>query len=141
MIRINLSNIVGIIPNISNLRGFLTDRCQMYCPPKRDMSKFFVKQVLCGKKALLNKRDVLWVEEVSRYKEISVKRIWKQVQDKPNILKYLPHCKKSLPSKTYLVNVVNTIEPYSMYNLIQKIKRDRQDVKIKSEMYDIRAGI
>ena len=74
----------------------------------------------------------MWVDEVPRYKEIKAKTIWEQAKTKPNILKYFPDFKENkLPQKQYLFNVINTVEPNSMYNYIKKIKKEREAVLIE----------
>jgi hypothetical protein len=40
------------------------------------MTTEFAKKVLCGQKYLLKLADVLWVEEVPRYKEMCTKTVW-----------------------------------------------------------------
>ena len=57
------------------------------------MSTEFARKILCGEKNLLSLKDVLWVEEAPRYKEINVKIIWEQAKTKANILKYFPDFK------------------------------------------------
>ena len=72
------------------------------------------------------------MEEVPRYKEINTKTIWEQAKTKPNILTYFPDFNQNrLPQKQYLFNVINTVEPNSMYNYIKKIKKDREAVQIE----------
>jgi hypothetical protein len=40
------------------------------------MATDFARKVLNGEKKLLKLSDVIWVEEVPRFKEISCKKIW-----------------------------------------------------------------
>lgn len=55
-----------------------------------------------------------------------------QAKTKSNILKYFPDFKDNkLPQKRYLFNVINTVEPNTMYNYIKKIKKDREAVMIE----------
>ena len=83
--------------------------------------------MLCGKKSLLNLKDVLWLEEIPRYKEICVKTIWDKAKTDSNILRHFPDFKaKKYPQKAYLFNVINTIQPNTMMNYIKKIKKDRE---------------
>ena len=108
------------------------NQSKKYCPSVRDMSTDFARKVLCGQKFLLKRNEVLWVDEVPRYKEINTKTIWQQAKTKPNILKYFPDFKENkLPQKQYLFNVINTVEPNSMYNYIKKIKKKREAVMIE----------
>ena len=81
-----------------------------YCPSARDMTTEFARKVLCGKKCLLKLANVLWVEEVPRYKEMNTKTVWLKAQSNPNIVKYIPDLTKSrIPQKAYLFNVINTL--------------------------------
>ena len=45
----------------------------------RDMTTKFAKNVLCGKKKLLEFSQVLWVKDAPRFKEICSKAIWNEV--------------------------------------------------------------
>ena len=95
------------------------------------MTTLFARKVLNGQKSLLNVCDVLWVDEVPRYKEINTKTIWEQAKAKENIIKFFPDFNQNrFPQKQYLFNVVNTVEANSMYNYIKKIKKDREGVQI-----------
>jgi hypothetical protein len=40
------------------------------------MTSTFGRDILCGKKRLLSKSDVKWVEHLPNWKEFSTKRIW-----------------------------------------------------------------
>ena len=86
----------------------------MYCPPLRDMNKKFTADILCGKKFLLKQSQVKRIANAPNFKEFSVQNIWFSVNahpDKDKILRYFPSFKgKTLPSKQYLMNVVNTID-------------------------------
>ena len=55
---------------------YFQNDCGMYCPPKRDMTKKFATDVLCGKKFLLEQSVVKRVIDPPRYKEFNVKSIW-----------------------------------------------------------------
>jgi len=53
------------IPNIDIMIEFFTSKGKYYCPPQRDLSTQFVKDILSGKKALLKMADVKFVKNVN----------------------------------------------------------------------------
>ncbi len=53
---------MATIPNHTALRDFFTNRCRKYCPPSRDMTLEFCKDVLAGKKHLLSIELVKWID-------------------------------------------------------------------------------
>ena len=90
-----------------------------YCPTVRDMTTSFAKDVLSGKKKLLKLKEVLWVTNVPRYKEICSKAIWNEAKSANGITIYMPDFPESrLPQKAYLLNVMNTIRPNSVIKYI-----------------------
>ena len=96
------------------------------------MTTEFARKVMCGEKSLLKLKDVLWVDEVPRYKEINCKTIWEKAKTNDQIIKYFPDFNQNrLPQKQYLFNVINTVQPHTMYNYIKKIKKDREEVEIE----------
>jgi hypothetical protein len=54
------------------------------------------------------------------YDELSVRYLWRQVEDDQNILKYFPDMKdgSKLPNREYFFAVLNTIEPTYLKTLI-----------------------
>ena len=95
------------------------------------MTTEFAKKVLSGKKKLLNLSEVLWVNNVPRYKEINVKTIWDKAKTDNSIKAYFPDFnEKRYPRKAYLFNVINTVQPNTMMNYIKKIKKDREQIEI-----------
>jgi len=59
------------------------------------MTTSFAKEVLSGKKKLLKLNEVLWVNNVPRYKEISSKALWEEAKGDKRITVYMPDFPKS----------------------------------------------
>ena len=96
------------------------------------MTTDFARKVLSGQKKLLSFNNVLFIEEVPKYKELSSKTIWNQAKIKQNIVVYFPDYPQTrVPQKKYLFNVINTLEPNTMMNYIRKLKKDREDIVIE----------
>ena len=51
---------------------YFQNKCGMYCPPMRDMTKKFATEVLCGRKFLLRASEVKYVANAPNFKEFSV---------------------------------------------------------------------
>ena len=56
------SQFLSKIPNRQTLRDFLTNKCNLYCPPLRDMNKKFMADILAEKKFLLPQSQLIRVE-------------------------------------------------------------------------------
>jgi len=63
------------IPNRKALRDFFYNHCKKYCPSYRDLTAGFAKEVLAGRKFLLNLEQVRFVDEIPQFKELSTKNI------------------------------------------------------------------
>ena len=75
-------------------------------------NKDFLKQVLCGQKQLLQKKEVVHVE-VPFYDELSVKNIYPMYAKDAEMMAYFPdrYPKSKCAPRTYFFNVLNTIHP------------------------------
>jgi len=112
------------VPNKKVLYEFFKNRCQKYVPCQRDFSIWFAKEILAGRKKLLDLRKVVWIDSVPNWKELSTTKIWKEVLTKyPGVNEYFPRFSKSrLPEKSYLLNVMNTVVPNSIIKVVQELK-------------------
>ena len=81
-------------------------------PDENVVNKDFLKQVLAGKKQLLKKAQVQFIQ-VPHYDELSVKRFYPGLKKDPKFLAYLPdkYPKDKGPPRTYFMNVLNTLYP------------------------------
>ena len=125
------------IPNRQALRDFFYNHCKKYCPSYRDLTASFAKEVLAGKKFLLNLDQVKYVDEIPQFKELSTKNVWNSVKNDPILLKYFPDFNGEraprmfspdfmiFEEKPYLLNVLNTLRPNSVINAVKKLK-DKQ---------------
>jgi hypothetical protein len=62
------------------------NKAKKYCPPQRDLTSIFAKDILAGRKFLLDLDKVNWIEEVPTFKELSTQSVWNQLKNdsKPN---------------------------------------------------------
>jgi len=102
---------------------------QKYVPPQRYLTSAFGKDILCGKKKLLNKAEIIWVDNLPNWSEFSTKRIWLSCKNRSEWSKiklYFPDFTgDTLPNKQYLVNVLNTIIPNCIMDTIQAIRKQK----------------
>jgi hypothetical protein len=63
------------------LRDFFVNKAKKYCPPQRDLTSTFAKDILAGRKFLLDLDKVNWIEEVPTFKELSTKSVWNQLKN------------------------------------------------------------
>ena len=71
-----------------------------------------MKDVLCGKKALMKKADVVKVT-VPHYDELSVKALWPGISKDPEFIKNFPE-KYPVgrgPPRQYFFDILNTLHP------------------------------
>ena len=92
---------------------------QYYLPPDSALNKDFLKQVLAGEKELLRKDDVAYIE-VPHYDELSVKQLWPQFAGDAEVTKYFPDKfpPGKGPGRDYFFNVVNTVQPDYLKQLL-----------------------
>jgi hypothetical protein len=76
MLRMAPSKFAEKCPNREALMDFFNNKMQKYTPPMRYMTSAFGRDILSGKKRLLTKASVKWVEHLPNWKEFSTKRIW-----------------------------------------------------------------
>ena len=90
------------------------------------MTVTFGKEVLSGKKKLMKKSEVRWVQHLPNWKEFSSKRIWSSCKNRrewSEISKYFPEAMgEALPNKEYMVNILNTVIPNCIIDTIKQIR-------------------
>ncbi len=79
----------------------------------------FARDILAGRKHLLESSKVRWINDAPCYNEISVKYVWSCAKKNELIMKFFPNFNgKRIPTKSYLFNVCNTVQPNSIVKLI-----------------------
>ena len=94
------------------------------------LNKDFLKQVLTEEKELLAITDVRFVN-VPMYDEIAVKRLWPEMRNSPDFMKYFPDKlpKGRIPDRDYFFNVMNTINPEYTSRLIKHANEQRNSIE------------
>ena len=68
------------------------------------------------------------------YRELSSKGIWNELKQDPAIAQYFPAYSKSrTPQKKYLLNVVNTMRPNSIKQIVETLRKKREAAKVENE--------
>ena len=95
-------------------------------PPEKYINKDFLKQVLAEEKHLLSNNEVKPVN-VPLYDELSVKKFYPMVLDDKEVMKYLPDPTPDirLPDRKYFFNILNTVKPEYMKNVIEFANNQR----------------
>ena len=79
----------------------------------------FARKILSGEKKLLDLDKVNWIQDIPHIKGLSTERMWNELKKDPSVCCYFPTYSKSrLPSKGYLMNVMNDIN-YLNYPLFR----------------------
>ncbi len=116
-------------PNRAALLDFFANHMQRYTPPARYMTATFGRDILSGRKKLLKKAEVRWVQDLPNWKEFSATRIWQSCRNRAEwaeIQQYFPSGEiESLPNKQYLVNILNTAIPNCIIETIKAIRQQR----------------
>ena len=79
------------------------------------INKDFLKEILAEEKELIPIADVRFIN-VPMFDELSVKRLWPEMQLSPDFMKFFPDKlpKGRLPDRDYFFNVMNTVNhPYT----------------------------
>ena len=82
---------------------------QLYLPSDSMINKDFLKQVLVEEKVLIPINEVKFIN-VPMYDELSVKRLWPEMQNSLDFMRHFPDRlpKGRLPDRDYFFNVMNT---------------------------------
>jgi hypothetical protein len=95
-------------------------------PPEININKDFLKQILAGEKELLKKDEVIFIE-VPHYDELSVKALWPQFSDDPEIAKYFPDVfpQGKGPPREYFFNVLNSVQSDYLHQMMKHANEQR----------------
>ena len=110
---------------------------QFYLPKYLDLNRDFYKAVFAGKKKLLHVSEVKHIN-VPRLQELSVKNLGENLKQDPTLSNYLPEkweVKKKL-DREWVLNVVNSIHPGYLEQVIQHAQRQRQTAQTEEEEKD-----
>ena len=93
---------------------------QYYMPPKKKVTKDFLKEVFAGKKHLIPMAQVRPIE-VPKYDELSVVSLISEVVKEKEFAKFFPEqrTKADLPDREYFFNVINTTDPSYITALVK----------------------
>ena len=85
---------------------------QLYVPPEYMINKDFLKEVFAEEKALLELKEVKWIN-VPLFDELSVINIWPMTKEDKKMMKYFPNKlpKGRVPDREYFFNILNTFQP------------------------------
>ena len=90
------------------------------------LNKDFLKQVLAEEKQLLKKSEVKPIH-VPQYEELTVKHIWPQFVEDPEMSQYFPDVFSpgKGPSREYFYNVLNTVHPEYLERFLNHANKER----------------
>ena len=99
---------------------------QYYLPDEQAVNKDFLKDVLSGQKQLLKKAQVNTVE-VPHYDELSVRKLYPQLQKDQKFQQYFPdtYPKDKGPPHQYFFDVLNTVYPDYLRQIMEHAARER----------------
>ena len=108
---------------------FTTCSVQLYLPPEYMVNKDFLKEVLTEDKSLLRLDEVSRIN-VPLYDELSVINIWPMMKQDKKFMLYFPSkmAKGRVPDREYFFNILNTIQPAYLQNLIKHANEQRNSV-------------
>ncbi len=100
------------IPSLMDMKLFLQKQCNRYLPCNDEFTYDFAKDVISGKKKLLDIQNVRSINQFSIYQWLPHKLIWKEVRCATQLNQYFPEYPRGMePDKAYMLNVINTIDP------------------------------
>ena len=91
---------------------YLAKHLQYFLPPEAHVNKDFLKDVLVGKKHLMKKHQVNYIN-VPHYDELSVVSLWPDLKKDADFMAYFPavYPKGRGPPRDYFFNVLHTVKP------------------------------
>ena len=93
-------------------------------PPENLVNKDFLKDVLIGKKQLMAKTEVDYIH-VPQYEELSVKALFPDLKKDADFMSFFPdkYPAGKAPPKEYFFNILNTLHPEYLQNLMKHANR------------------
>ena len=97
------------------------------------LNKDFLRQVFVEEKSLLPLADVKWIE-VPKYQELSVVNIFPRFKKDAEVMSYIPDRlpKGRLPDRVYFFNVLHTIHPEFVKEMVTVANNNRHEAKSAS---------
>jgi hypothetical protein len=74
-------------------------------PPTPYLTWEFIRGVLDGSKKLIRVKDLATLYEVPRFGNFSVSRLWEQIRNDNELMRYFPTSSKKYPTKLFTLNV------------------------------------
>jgi hypothetical protein len=110
-------------------------------PPISKLNKDFLKNVLAGRKKLIPMNQVRPIN-VPKYDELSVIRLYKDAMAQASLAVFFPDIasEKHLPDREYFFNIINTIEPVYLDQLIRHAQTTRltgKDAQPQDQMIEV----
>ena len=98
------------------------------------INKDFLKEVLTEDKALLELKEVRWIN-VPLFDELSVIKIWPMTKENKQIMKYFPTKlpKGRVPDREYFFNIMNTFQPQYVDQIIRHANDQRNSVSNEAQ--------
>lgn len=105
-----------------------------YLPPMDNVNRDYLRLILKGEKKLL-KMDQVKMVHVPKYDELSVKGIYAQVSEDPELQAHLPDLGESSKAvdRQYFFNVVNSIHPEYLTHVIRSSQEARNGAGKQSD--------
>ena len=99
---------------------------QYHLPPKGQVNKDFLKQVFAEEKHLMRKAAVVHIE-VSRYDEVSVKRLRPSLSKDKKFMQFFPDdfAESRGPSREYFFNILSTLYPDYLVKITAHANKER----------------
>lgn len=111
------------IPSMRDMTFFLERQALRYLPSDKEFNYNFARDVMTHKKKLLAISDVSKVKDFSEYQKLPLAVLWNKVQSDYKLIQYFPEYPQGyIPEKEYMFNIVNTLNPEIITNLM-KLKR------------------
>lgn len=99
----------------------------MYLPPQDDLNREWYRSLLRGEKQAMPISDVHFIN-VPKNPELSVKKLIPQIKNNVSIMQYMPnnYDKKRTISRPFFYNIINTVYPDFLPQLIKHSQEQRQ---------------
>lgn len=116
-------------------------------PPDRLITWEYIRDIIAGRKKLLRTEDIVSEYVPPKLKEYSTADIWERIQADPRLVSYFPPCRGKVPPKRYLFQILNTVTPDFVNQLLRTINRLREEerppedeIRMTDEMIEFLEG-
>lgn len=134
----NQEQIRKLIPSKTSFVHKMSLQGGYLLPPAKHISWRYIGQIMRGEKLLVPLSSVRMFHPPPKIKELSTSRIWPNLRNNEDILKYLPDFKPNkTPPRSYLFQVLSAVFPGELQTLLEETREQRERMQLVTKEFEV----